>query len=195
MCTGWSRCARPDGSAAPQHGLDVARRDPSSIRRRADASIGRVIQIRPATRGDVAAMVALAAARRERLERYQPQFWRRRAGAERVQAAFFEHLLGQDDTYILVAAHPDGLVGFVIARLEQAPPVYDPGGPSCAIDDFGADNVTTARELLVGVRRWAAKRGATQLVVIAAHGDRATRTVLEDEGMTLASEWWVQPLQ
>lgn len=160
-----------------------------------DASIGTVIQIRPATRGDVAAMVAIAAARRERLEHYQPQLWRRRPGAEKVQATFFDQLLEQNDTHILVAADDHRVVGFVIARLEPAPPVYDPGGPACTIDDFGADNVTTARELLVGVRRWAAKRGATQLVVIAAHGDRATRTVLEDEGMTLASEWWVQPLQ
>jgi hypothetical protein len=80
----------------------------------------------------------------------------------------------------------------VIARLEPAPPVYDPGGPACTIDDFGADNVTTARELLVGVRRWATKRGATQLVMIAAHGDATTRALLKDEGLTLASEWWVQ---
>ena len=123
-----------------------------------------------------------------------PQFWRRRPEAEKVQAAFFEHLLENDDTYTLVATDNDTVVGFVIARLEPAPPVYDPGGPACTIDDFGADNVTTARELLVGVRRWAAKRGATQLVVIAAHGDEPTRTLLADEGLTLASEWWVQPL-
>jgi hypothetical protein len=153
-----------------------------------------VSQVRPATRGDVAAMVAIAATRRERLEGYQPQFWRRRPEAEKVQAALFEHLLENDDTYTLVATVTDTLAGFVIARLEPAPPVYDPGGPACTIDDFGADNVTTARELLVGVRRWATKRGATQLVVIAAHGDQTTRALLEDEGLTLASEWWVQPL-
>jgi hypothetical protein len=139
-------------------------------------------------------MVAIAAARRERLERYQPQFWRRRSGAEKVQAAFFEQLLEHDDTHVLVAATNDTIVGFVIARLEPAPPVYDPGGPACTIDDFGADNVTTARELLVGVRRWASNRGATQPVVIASHGDEPTRALLEDEGLTLASECWVQPL-
>jgi hypothetical protein len=92
-----------------------------------------VIQIRPATRGDVAAMVAIAAARRERLEQYQPQFWRRRPGAEKVQAAFFDQLLEQNDTHILVAAGDHHVVGFVIARLEPAPPVYDPGGPACTI--------------------------------------------------------------
>jgi hypothetical protein len=152
-------------------------------------------RVRTATRADVAAMVAIAAARRERLEEYQPHFWRRHPGADRAQAAFFEQLLEDDDTHVLVAADERTVAGFVIARLEPAPPVYDPGGPACTIDDFGADNVTTAHDLLVGVRRWAANRGASQLVVIAAHGDEATRALLEDEGLTLASEWWVQPLR
>jgi hypothetical protein len=153
-----------------------------------------VSSVRPASRSDIAAIVAIAAARRERLEHYQPQFWRRRPGADKVQAAFFEQLLAHDDTHVLVAANRNSIVGFVIARLEPAPPVYETGGPACTIGDFGADNVTTARELLVGVRRWATNRGASQPVVIAAHRDQPTRTLLEDEGLTLASEWWVQPL-
>jgi hypothetical protein len=63
---------------------------------------------------------------------------------------------------VLVAINNDTVLGFVIARLEPGPPVYDPGGPACTIDDFGTDNVTTARELLVRVRRRASNRGATQ---------------------------------
>jgi hypothetical protein len=67
-------------------------------------------------------MVTIAAARRERLERYQPQFWRRRSGAEKVQAAFLEQLLEHDDTHVLVAANNATVIGFVIARLQPAPP-------------------------------------------------------------------------
>jgi hypothetical protein len=154
-----------------------------------------VIEIRAANRTDVPAMVAISAERRERLEQFQPQLWRRRADAERLQAVFFEEVLLDDDATVLVATSRRVVVGFVIARLEQAPPVFDPGGPTCTIDGIGADNVSTAQELLRAVRRWAARRGASQLVVIVAHGDRSIRALLEDESMTLASEWWVQPLE
>jgi hypothetical protein len=42
------------------------------------------------------------------------------------------------------------LTGFLIATLKPAPPVYDPGGPSCDIDDFAV--TPAARWPTTGVR-------------------------------------------
>src|SRR5829696_4964011 len=50
--------------------------------------------------------------------------------------AYFTSILDDDKTLVLTAPHDDaGLHGFAIGRLVPAPPVYDPGGVSCVVDD------------------------------------------------------------
>ena len=68
-----------------------------------------MIDVRAASRNDVPAMVAISASHRERLERYQPHLWRRRADADRLQASFFDDLLADEDASAMVAA-TDGTV-------------------------------------------------------------------------------------
>src|ERR1700676_5053020 len=92
--------------------------------------------VRKASHDDVACMVELAAQKRTEYQSYQPVFWRRAADAKAKHKRFFEYLMGRDNVIMLV--HDDGgtIDGFVIASLVPAPPVYDPGGATCLIDDF-----------------------------------------------------------
>jgi hypothetical protein len=105
--------------------------------------------------------------------------------------------VSSDGAICLVSEEAGQLTGFLIATLTPPPPVYDPGGLTCQIDDFAV--VTAARWPTTGVRLLraglarAAQRGAVQAVVVTGHLDRAKRQALRTCGLEIASEWWVTP--
>jgi GNAT superfamily N-acetyltransferase len=153
-------------------------------------------QVRAAVAADVEGLVQLAARRREQYHQYQPRFWQPADDASEMQRRFFHALI--DDEAVAVLVVPGGagdLQGFAVARTVDAPPVYDPRGPTCLVDDFtvsdDAEWPRTGALLLEAVSRWAGCRGATQLVVVTAHLDEAKRRLLRRSELSLASEWWV----
>jgi GNAT superfamily N-acetyltransferase len=154
-------------------------------------------QIRAAAAADAAAMAALAEIRREQYARYQPLFWRPAAGVLNSHRAYLASLVGDDKVITLVSEEDGRLTGFLIAALAGAPPVYDPGGPTCQIDDFVVvpDDrwQTTGIRLLRAGLAEAGLRGAVQAVVVTAHLHEAKRQALRACGLEPASEWWVTP--
>jgi GNAT superfamily N-acetyltransferase len=154
-------------------------------------------QIRDAVQADVPAMAALAAIRREQYARYQPLFWRPDAAAPDKHRTYLGRLVASDEVITLVSEEAGQLTGFLIAALHPAPPVYDPGGLTCDIDDFVVTPagrwMTTGVELLRAALAQAARRGAVQAVVVTAHLDQPKRQALQACGLEVASEWWVTP--
>jgi GNAT superfamily N-acetyltransferase len=154
-------------------------------------------QIRDAAQADVPAMTALADTRREQYARYQPLFWRPAAAAAERHHAYLGRLVASEQVITLVSEEDGRLTGFLIASLKPAPPVYDPGGLSCVIDDFAvtpaANWPTTGVGLLHAALAEAGQRGAVQAVVVTAHLDEPKRRALRACGLEIASEWWVTP--
>lgn len=154
-------------------------------------------QIRTAVQADVPAMTALAAIRREQYARYQPRFWRPAAGAPDKHRAYLGSLVASDEVITLVSEEAGQLTGFLIAALNPAPAVYDPGGLTCDIDDFVVTPATkwptTGVQLLRTGLAQAGQRGAVQAVVVTAHLDQPKRQALRACGLEVASEWWVTP--
>jgi hypothetical protein len=129
--------------------------------------------------------------------RYQPLFWRPAADALDNHRSYLASLVASDEVITLVSEQTGQLTGFLIATLPPAPPVYDPGGPACLIDDFVAVPATKwpttgARLLRAGLAE-AGRRGAVQAVVVTAHLDQPKRQALRACGLQAASEWWVTP--
>lgn len=156
------------------------------------------VTVRTAEPGDLEAILDLTQARRRRYARYQPVFWRPAADARARQRPYLAAQLAEADTLALVATRPDGsVVGVAVGRIGAAPPVHDPGGLTCLVDDFTVVDpaawATTGANLLAALRRAAAARGAVQLVVVTAHLDTAQRGALRAGGLEPASEWWVGP--
>ncbi|HEX8094593.1 N-acetyltransferase [Jatrophihabitans sp.] len=153
--------------------------------------------IRAAEPQDLGAMLELAEARRREYATYQPIFWRPAPDAPARQRPYLAGLLGEHDVVARVAV-TDTVVGFAIGRLTPAPPVYDPGGPTCLIDDFTVTAPdswpTVGLDLLRAVSDAARERGAVQVVVITAFEDIAKRSALQAAGLDIASEWWTRPL-
>ena len=154
---------------------------------------------RDATTEDIPALVELSDQRRQQYAQYQPVFWRPAADARERHEPFLRSLLTHDNVIAHVHERDDGAVdGFIIATLVSAPPVYDPGGQTCSIDDFcvadASDWATTGARLLDDAMAEAKTRGASQVVVVCGHLDQPKRTMLAGAGLTIASEWYVRPL-
>ena len=156
------------------------------------------MDIRAAKDTDIPKMVAIAEAKRVEYERYSPVFWRKAADSAPKQEAFFRYLLTKSDIIALVAETGDTLSGFTIGTITSAPPVYNPGGPVCMVDDFAVANPkdweSIGAALLTAVERTAKERGAVLSVVVCAQRDQAKRTMLQQTGLSVASEWQVKPL-
>ncbi|HXN86916.1 MAG TPA: hypothetical protein VN867_12645 [Candidatus Binataceae bacterium] len=153
-------------------------------------------KVRGATKNDLPRMIELADQKRIEYEKYQPTFWRRANHARVMQTALFEKLLQRENVIALVHDSNAIVDGFVIATITPAPPVYDPGGATCLIDDFTVTEndlwQTAGRALLREAIRIAKERGAVQTVVVCGHLDEAKRAFLRSESLTIASEWYVK---
>lgn len=151
-----------------------------------------------AGQADLEQLLKIAAARRQEYARYQPQFWRPATDAVARQRDFFASLIDNDDTFIVVARERLNVHGFAVARMADAPPVYNPGGLTCAVDDFAVANPTewptVGPLLLSAVRAWGFEHGATQMIVVVAHLDQPKRAMLRTAQLDIASEWWVAPI-
>lgn len=154
-----------------------------------------IVIVRAVEIGDLEAVLHIADQRRRQYAEYQPQFWNPAANALDKQRVFFAALLEDPEALFAVAVTADHVDGFVTARVAPAPPVYDPGGATCLVDDFTVDDPKSwpvAGPLLLDhVRAWAAGRGAVQLVVVTAVGDDSKLAALRTADLGSASEWWV----
>jgi GNAT superfamily N-acetyltransferase len=151
--------------------------------------------IRPARPADLDLIVPLAAGRRAEYEAYQSQFWRVAASAESLHRDHLARLI-DDDEWASFVSEP--FTGYCFARLVPAPPVYDPGGPSCFVDDFAVTApqlwLGDGRLLLDEVAAWGAARGAVQLVVVNGERDVPKAELLAAYGLSIASTWSVGSL-
>ncbi|MFI0423314.1 GNAT family N-acetyltransferase [Spongiactinospora sp. 9N601] len=157
-----------------------------------------MLAVRSALSDDVAAIVALMARCREKYAEHQPVFWRCAADAQDRHAEFIATLVEDAKVVCRVAEWDGRFVGFAIGSLVPAPPVYDPGGPTCTLDDFAVEEdgdwTTVGVDLLKAVTEEARRRGAVQVVVVCGHMDEAKRQALRLAGLSIASEWWTAPL-
>ncbi len=154
--------------------------------------------IRRAEESDIPRIAELAELRRLQYQHYQPLFWRKAEDAQEKHTLFLEGLLKREDVIMLVHESTETIDGFIIADLVEAPPVYNPGGPTCRIDDFcvASGNLweSTGVDLLTEVCRKAKEYGAAQSVVVCGHLDQPKRTLLHHMGYSIASEWYVRQL-
>lgn len=74
----------------------------------------------------------------------------------------------------LVAGDDDG--NYAIGSPGAEPPIYDPGGPTCVVDQLGGPNRRTAAGLAIAA---AASRGDAQLVIVSAGQDDIRRELAE----------------
>lgn len=143
-------------------------------------------------------MVHLAEHKRQQYRTHAEVFYRPATNAMDVHRPWLESLVEDDDVATLVHEGPH-VDGFLVATLVPAPPVYDPGGLTCSVDDFVVGDPTQWASagllLLRAAQAWAKVRGAAQSVVVCAPQDEPKRQMLLRSGLEVASEWFTGALE
>ncbi len=156
------------------------------------------MSLRRATNSNLPEIVELAEQQRLQYQHYQPTFWRKAEDSRQKHIAFLAKLLEREDVIFLVHMDSGKLDGFIIADFVSAPPVYNPGGPTCRVDDFCTASASLweniGQEVLGEVLRLAKEHGAAQSVVVCGHQDEPKRAMLAKFGYSIASEWHVRDL-
>lgn len=157
------------------------------------------MSVRQASKNDLDFIVALADDKRREYEQYAPVFHRPAHDARNVHRPWLADLIESDRAAVLVSeGEDDACHGFVIATLVPSPPVYDPGGPTCSIDDFAVMTAThwasAGHDLLQAAQAWGREQGAVQTVVVCGPHDGPKRQMLTDSGLEVVSEWFTAPL-
>ena len=154
--------------------------------------------IRRAQSSDIPQMVALSEEKRIEYQGYSPVFWRKAPNSSSSQAVYLSRLLDDDQIIAFLAEHNGDTRGFILASMTQAPPVYKPGGPVCIIDDFTVASSqeweTIGADLLQAAQEEAKDRGAVLSIVVCGHQDQPKRQMIQQAGLSIASEWYVNPL-
>jgi hypothetical protein len=157
-----------------------------------------LLTIRTALPSDLEVMLDLSARRRAAYAPHSPVFWRVATDGREKQRPFFAKQL-TDTSCICLIAENDGVIdGFLIARISPAPPVYNPGGLACVIDDFAltnpADWPTVGAALEAETARRAQAAGVAILVTVCGRHDDLKRAMLHDSGAHVTSEWYARAL-
>jgi GNAT superfamily N-acetyltransferase len=154
--------------------------------------------VRRATHADLNAIERLAELRRRQYESHHPPMWRNATDAWHKHMEMLREKIRNADSIILVHESGQDIDGFLIADFVTAPPVYDPGGLTCRIDDFVVDPParwsTAGQALLSETRRQAAQVGCVQVIVVCGEHDQPKRRLLRGAGLSVASEWYVDRL-
>ena len=107
---------------------------------------------------------------------------------------FLGYLIAQETTLFLIAEENRAVTGFLTAKPQPAPPVFEPGA-TAFVDDFCvADEAawaTTGAALLREARTRLKARGFAQVIVVTAHRDDGKMAMVKQEELSLASAWWV----
>ncbi|HEY5040288.1 MAG TPA: hypothetical protein VIJ93_14580, partial [bacterium] len=139
-----------------------------------------------------------SAVKRTQYEKYEPVFWRGAKDSDVKQKAFFEAQVVGNKVVALVGEQGGQVLGFLIAALVPAPPVYDPGGLTCVIDDFcvkdPTDWLTVGAALLADIGEKVRRKSAVQIVVMCGHRDDLKRDFLASKGFGTATEIRVKAL-
>ena len=153
---------------------------------------------RKAELSDVEPMVRLSEVFRESLSSYSQVFWRMADDSLEKHAVWLRILLASPNHIALIAEADSKLSGFIIANLQDAPPIYAPGGPVCLIDDYcvaaDAPWSSVGSELLEAVEARARDRGAVVSVVVCPHLAVEKRGFLAERAFEVTCEWHVREL-
>jgi hypothetical protein len=156
------------------------------------------VTIRSASAADIQTMAQLIGEKRKLLETFEPVMWRPSEQAAQMTPAFFAHQLGQPHVVARVAESGALFIGFVIGVIQDAPPVFAPGGKTVLIDDFavreGPEADEAASALLDAVMSEGRARGAVQIIAVAAARDACAVRWLEAKKLHVASQWWTRTL-
>lgn len=144
-------------------------------------------------------MGALSRVKRLRYKNFSPVFWNPSETGDESQKDFFRKLISDENHIVIVADEGEGLSGFIIGSIKEAPPVYDPGGKVCLIDDYVVTSseqwATVGEALKEGLEKACKLKGVTISVTVCGAKDQPKREFIRSRGEQVASEWYINVIK
>lgn len=142
-------------------------------------------KIRRARRDDLPIIHSLAEKKRTQYERYQPVFWRSASISLEAVAPWLISQIESEENIALVHETRGSIDGFLIAARGY-------------IDDFtvAAEDTwpTIGAALLTEAAKVASERGTENFLIVCAHLDQPTRTMISTLGFELITNWYVRAI-
>ena len=155
--------------------------------------------IRKAIPEDVPEIARLSSLKRKQYEQYQPVFHKEAEGAFDKQVLFLKDNISKDHLIVLVHEEGQKINGFIIGALVNAPPVYNPGGKVCLVDDFMVEDPSlwtrVGLSLLNRVTELGKEKGAVLVNVVCGPMDKPKSEMLAKFGFDVATEWHVKSIK
>lgn len=154
--------------------------------------------IRAALHTDIDPMVELAVRQMHWLESHRDSFYATGPGLADTLRAAYGGLIEAADAVALVDESPKGVEGFLLGKLVNAPPVYDPKGKVCLVDHFWVRDATNWKTVGLGIFGAANSRirelGGVLSRIECQWQDEEKRVFLQSLGFTAASDWHYRDL-
>ncbi len=154
--------------------------------------------IRPAMNQDLDELLRMAADKRQRYAVWQPVFHKPHADAMQRHRDYLITMVHSEHSIMLVYERSGSALGFALAELRGAPPVYEPGGKILIVDDFCVreDGLwpLVGPALVKAMWKKGQEQGAVLINVVCGPKDEAKRAALESTGLGVGSEWWMGSL-
>jgi hypothetical protein len=152
------------------------------------------MSLRKAVVDDVNDIAALCALKREQYEKYQPVFHHEADGALEIQTNFLKDSITRENVIALINVDGDVRTnGFIIGAIVNSPPVYNPGGKVCFVDDFMVLDpslwATVGKALLDRIIELSKEKGAVLANVVCGPLDKPKKDMLQQHGFGIATEW------
>ncbi len=153
--------------------------------------------VRAATSEDLDTIVDLCEAKRQQYQSWQPVFHRKAEDSAERHRYFLSNVINSEGKMLLVFDR-EGVQGALFAVLGDAPPVYDPGGKVCMVDDFVVAAPDQWEEIggamLEEVISISKQLGCVLVNVVCGPNDKPKQQFLAKRGYSVASEWRIKEL-
>lgn len=149
--------------------------------------------VRVAVTEDVEQVVRLLERKRQELQDWEPNFWRKSSSSAAMSQAFLGSIVDDPNCVLLIAEQDDSIVGCLHFKPTFVPPVYEPKGTTWMIDDFV---VAKGRWLEVGTALLKELQDRTvesqegQLIFPVPVKDEEAGRFFNANGLNPTTTWW-----
>ena len=149
--------------------------------------------VRVAVTEDVEQVVRLLERKRQQLQDWEPNFWRKSSSSAAMSQAFLGSVINDANAVLLIAEENDGVVGCLHFKPTFVPPVYEPKGTTWMVDDFVVPRgrwLDVGTELLKELRTRTVENQDGQLIFPVPVKDEDAGSFFEANGLNPTTTWW-----
>ena len=149
--------------------------------------------VRVAEIEDLERVVSILERKRQQLQAWEPNFWRKSSSSAAMSQAFLGSVIDDPNSVLLLAEEDDCILGCLHFKPTFVPPVYEPKGTTWMVDDFVAPNdrwMDVGAALLRELRARTVENQEGQLIFPVPVNDEEAGIFFKANGLNPTTTWW-----